>query len=123
MSYTLTVAPVIELPIKFSTSDSDQNQIGKKTEFFFHLRAKRMDQAALRAAMNDTDLPTKDLLQQQIVGWRGQRLVQNGSGEMAEFTAEAFDCMLSLVGIEQLILNAYLRAVVQADSLAEKAKN
>lgn len=121
MAYKLTVADVIELPIKFTLNDA-----GKTSLHTFTLRAKRMTQDELRAALKDTELPTRDLLQDKVIGWRGQRLVVDEGDDKAapaDFNAESFDCLLSLVGMEAIVLSAYLKGVVLADSQAEKAKN
>ena len=128
MAYKLTIADVIELPIKFTLNDA-----GKTSLHTFTLRAKRMTQDELRVALDDTERPTRDLLQDKVVGWRGQRLVvdegdEGGGGDgktaaPADFNAESFDCLLSLVGMEAIVLSAYLKGVVLADSQAEKAKN
>ena len=124
MAYKLTVADVIELPIKFTLNDA-----GKTATHSFTLRAKRMNQDELRAALKDTELPTRDLLQDKVVGWRGQHLVVDAGTQgddkaaPADFNPEAFDCLLSLVGMEAIVLSAYLKGVALADSQAEKAKN
>ena len=119
MAYKLTIADVIELPIKFTVNDA-----GKNVPHAFTLSAHRMTQDELRAALNDTALPTRDLLHQRVCGWRGQRLVvDDGNNAPADFNTESFDCLLSLVGMEGIVLSAYLKGVVLADSQAEKAKN
>ena len=119
MAYKLTIADVIELSIKFTLNDA-----GKTAVHSFALLAQRMTQDELRATLKDGDLPTRDLLHQRVIGWRGQRLVvDEGNNAPADFNAESFDCLLSLVGMESIVLSAYLKAVVLADSQAEKAKN
>lgn len=118
MPYKLTVADVIELPVKFSLNDA-----GKTQSHSFHLSAKRMSQESLRAVMDDEGRKTRDLLQEQITGWRGQRLVVDDSEQPADFNADAFDCLLSLVGMEQIVLVAYLQGLSLADSQSGKAKN
>ena len=119
MAYKLTIADVIDLSIKFTLNDA-----GKTAVHSFALLAQRMTQDELRATLKDGDLPTRDLLHQRVIGWRGQRLVvDEGSNAPADFNAESFDCLLSLVGMESIVLSAYLKAVVLADSQAEKAKN
>lgn len=116
-TYTLAIADQIELPIKFSVNDG-----GTAKSFAFKLKAKRMTQAALRAVFKDADILTRDLLTEQIVGWSGQRLVLDDDGEPAEFSAGAFEALLSLVGMENLVYGAYLKAM-GVEAPAEKAKN
>lgn len=118
MAYKLTIADVIELPIKFTLNDA-----GKTSIHAFTLRARRMTQDELRVTLKDGELPTRDLLHERITGWRGQRLVVDDADAPADFNPESFDCLLSLVGMESIVLSAYLKGVVLADSQAEKAKN
>jgi hypothetical protein len=115
--YTLAVADVVELPVKLTVNDG-----GKTASFSFHLRAKRMPQADLRRALKDEDVLTRDLLVQQVIGWRGQALVLDADGKPADFSRDAFEAMLTLVGMESLVLNAYLRAM-GVEAQAERAKN
>lgn len=118
MAYKLTIANVIELAVKFTVNDA-----GKTVPHAFTLSAHRMTQDELRATLKDGELPTRDLLHQRVIGWRGQRLVVDDGNAPADFNPESFDCLLSLVGMESIVLSAYLKAVVLADSQAEKAKN
>ena len=115
--FAFAIADVVELPIKLNVNDG-----GKTAAFAFHLRAKRMPQGELRRVLKEEETLTRDLLLQQVVGWRGQRLVLDDSGEPAEFSADALGFMLDLVGMELLVLNAYLRAM-GVEAPAEKAKN
>lgn len=116
MAYTLAVANVVELPVKFSVNDG-----GKTTPFAFHIRANRMAQDEIRRLLKD-EFPLRDLLLDQIVGWRGQRLVLDESGEPAAFSREALDCMMSLVGMEGVLAEAYLRGM-GVEAAAVRAKN
>ena len=116
MNYTLAIADVVELHLKAAVNDGGQDRT-----FAFHLRAKRMPQQALRDALADKDLTVKDFLREKITGWRGQRLVLGEDGEPAPFGPEALDCMLSVVGMETLVLNAYLKAM--GAEAVERAKN
>jgi hypothetical protein len=118
MAYKLTISDVVELPVKFTVNDA-----GKTVSHSFILSAKRMDQKLLRDTLNDSDKLTREVLQERVVGWRGQRLVVDENDAPADFSAEAFDCLLSLAGMEAVVLNAYLGALALADTSAGKAKN
>ena len=118
MAYKLTISDVIEFAVKFTANDA-----GKSVAHSFTLVAKRMDQQSLRDTLNDSGKLTRDVLQEQVTGWRGQRLVVDEQDAPATFGAESFACLLSLAGMESVVLNAYLAALALADTSAGKAKN
>lgn len=118
MAYKLTISDAIELPVKFTVNDA-----GKTVAHNFTLSARRMDQQLLRDTLNDSGKLTRDVLHEQVTGWRGQRLVVDEHDAPATFSAEAFACLLSLAGMEAMVLNAYLGALALADTSAGKAKN
>lgn len=118
MAYKLTISDVIELPVKFTLNDA-----GKTVAHSFTLSARRMDQQLLRDTLQDSSKLTRDVLQEHVTGWRGQRLVVDDNDAPADFSHEAFACLLSLAGMEAVVLNAYLGALALADTSAGKAKN
>ena len=118
MAYKLTISDVIEFPVKFTVNDA-----GKTIAHSFTISALRMDQQLLRDTLNDSGKLTRDVLQEQVTGWRGQRLVVDEHDVPAEFGGDAFACLLSLAGMESVVLNAYLAALALADTSAGKAKN
>ena len=118
MAYKLTISDVVELPVKFTVNDA-----GKTVAHSFTLSARRMDQQLLRETLQDSSKLTRDVLHDQVTGWRGQRLVVDDNDAPAEFSTEAFACLLSLAGMESVVLNAYLAALALADTSAGKAKN
>ena len=119
MAFKLTIADIVEVPVKLTINDGNRSVMHG-----FSLRAKRMDQQALREVLQDGTRLTRDVLQDQLVGWSGQRLVVDAdSGEPAPFSTEALDCLLSLPGAESIVLGAYLTALMAADGSAGRGKN
>lgn len=98
-----------------------------KKNFFFHLSAPRMSTDEWRAKFGpNADNPNQavgDFLREHITDWRGQRLVLDEQGKPADFSAEAFDAMLSVNGLEMLIFIAYQKAVFANDGDAGRRKN
>lgn len=106
MSFRLVVADTVDVPLNFSVNDA-----GKTVNFAFSLQATRVDQDTLRALVESDSAGTvADFLREHVTGWRGQRLVVDDEGKPAEFSPEAFGCMLGLVGAAGLMLSAYLEA-------------
>lgn len=106
MAFRLVVADVVELPVKFTVNDG-----GKTNSFAFHLLAKRLAQDELRSlTLDDESRSVAEFLQERVIGWRGQRLVVDDAGQPAEFSQEAFACMLGLVGLAGVCFAAYIEA-------------
>lgn len=119
MAFKLTVGEFIEVPVKGALKDGSRD-----VQFSFVLTAKRIPIAEYRAALGeDSVLTVREFLQAYVTGWRDQRLVVDDAGQSAPFGAEAFEVLLSLVGMEQTVLGAYLRALQVSDTSAGKAKN
>lgn len=118
MHFKLTIANAVEVPVKFTLNDA-----GKKTPFAFHLTGARMTQAEIRGLLDDTERTTRELLLKQFTGWRGQTPVVDEADQPAAFSPEAFECLLSLAGMEQIVLQAYMVELAAADTAAGKAKN
>lgn len=119
MTYKLVVADVVEVPVKFTLNDA-----GKTVSHFFHLTARRLSQDALQDLMKRSDTPLREFLAENVTGWRGQRLVvDEETGAPAAFSPAAFDCLLSLAGMQGIVYAAYLGAVVLADTAQGREKN
>lgn len=118
MGFKLTISDTLEVPVRFTVNDG-----GKTVPHSFSLLARRMDQQQLRDTLQDNARLTREVLHERVTGWRGQRLVIDDVGEPAAFGPEAFDCLLSLAGMESIVLSAYLGALVAADTSAGRAKN
>lgn len=106
MGFKLLIADNVEVPVKFTVNDG-----GKTSSHFFHLQARRVPQEAFKPMGDGTDDRTvSEFLAEQVFGWRGQHLVADDAGEPAAFSPDAFQCMLSLVGLAGLVFKAYLEA-------------
>lgn len=119
MTFRLTVGEFIEVPVKGAIKDGSRD-----VPFSLVLTAKRIQIAEYRAALGqDSELTVREFLQSYVTGWRDQRLVVDDAGQPAPFGAEAFEVLLSLVGMEQTVLGAYLRALQVSDTSTGRAKN
>jgi hypothetical protein len=106
MNYKLVISDTVEVPVKFTVNDA-----GKTSGFQFHLIAQRLPQEAFKAlAEGDADRTVGQFLADHVTGWRGQRLVVDDAGNPADFSPEAFACMLDLVGVAGLAFTAYIEA-------------
>jgi len=115
--FKLAISNVVDCPVKFKVQDGSDT----KTHAFT-LIGKRITQQELRDAHADDTTSVRDYLKAQITGWRGQRLVVDGdSGEPAAFSVEAFECLLTLPGMEAVAYRAYLAANVLADTAEGRA--
>ena len=115
--FKLAIAPIVDCAVKVKVQDGSD----AKTHAFT-LIGKRITQQELRDVHADETTSVRDYLRQQITGWRGQRLVvDESSGEPVPFSAEAFDCLLTLPGMELAAYRAYLAACVAADTAEGRA--
>lgn len=115
--FKLAIADVVDVAIKFKVQDG-----GVAKPHSFTLIGGRMSQQEVRAVAADNDTPVKDFLLERITGWRGQRLViDKSNGEPVPFSPEAFECLLTLPGMEMIAYHAYLRANVLSDSAEGRA--
>lgn len=110
MGFKLVIADVVDVPVRCTFGNKD---------FSFTLHARRDAQPLLDAALRE-DGATSDFMRERVTGWRGQTLViDDATGAPAEFSAEAFDVMLSVAGMPRTLFLAYL----EANSAKAKAKN
>lgn len=120
MGFRLVIGEVLDVPVKLSVSGA-----GKPASFAFTLQAKRIGLAEYRDQLGpDAGTLTREFLLENVSGWKGQRLVvDDDTGEPAQFGAEAFEAMLDVVGAEAVIFAAYLKALAASDTAAGKEKN
>lgn len=133
--FRLLIAAVVEFPVNLKIRDA-----GITRDFRFHLIGKRLtaeeaqeqlagkpeaaaDEAVdLDAATADKGLTVREFLRTNIVGWRGQKLVTaDDEGTPADFSLEAFDAMLTIVGAAAVFFEHYV-ATIPAQSDAPPAK-
>lgn len=120
MAFKLVVGDVIEFSVKFTLNDGGKRAV----QHAFTLFAKRMSQAALRDLLRDDARLVSEVLHAQVTGWRDQRLVvDDATGQPAEFGPEALECLLGLAGMGSIAYTAYLNALVLADTAQGKEKN
>lgn len=119
MAYKLTISNIIDVPIKGSVKDG-----GSSVSFNFTLCCKRLDTAAFREAFGpESKVLAREFLQSHVTDWRGQRLVTDDDGKPAGFAPEALDCLLDVVGMETICVNAYRDAVIASHTPAGRAGN
>lgn len=120
--YQLVIDNTVDVPVNL---DIGSGRVRKN--FFFHLTGKRLSvdewQAHFGPRAENPHMPVADFLREHISGWRGQQLVVDETGTPAEFNAESFDAMLSVVGVEMLIFIAYQKAIFASDGDAGRRKN
>lgn len=105
--YTLSIEDIVKFLIKFELKVGD----GKKT-FKFHMIAKRVEQSVISGWISEgADTRIKDILKDVVTGWDGQTLVMDGD-EPAKFNDEAFDVLLGLPGVANLMFTTYLKESV-----------
>jgi hypothetical protein len=118
MALKLTIGEFIDVPVKGSVKDG-----GRDISFAFTLQARRIPIEAYREALGEgSDLTVREFLAGHLTGWRDQRLVVDDTEQPAPFSADALGMLLSVVGMEQTVLGAYLRALQVSDSGAERGK-
>ncbi len=106
--YTLAIDDVVEVPVKFTLKAGKVNKL-----FSFTLTATRVPVDDIQEAMKAAELRYKEALISLDVftGWDGQRLVLDGDGKPAEFSAEALDVMLTAPGVAQVVYIAYMKEI------------
>lgn len=123
MAFILKIGNFVELPIRLEINDGSKPAI-----FNFKLTAKRLSVSEWEKHFS-TDgehagQPVRDFLLDHITGWTGQGLViDEGTGQPAEFNRESFTAMLSVMGVQPVVFQKYVEAIASAASKDGKAKN
>lgn len=104
--YTLSIDDVADVTFKFTVKNKGVDKTHKVT-----LQCKRLDQEAIDALLEENERKFKGFMTAVTTGWAGQTLVLGPNGEPADFSAEALDLMLGVVGIAAIAFGAYLKAV------------
>lgn len=119
MGFKLTIGEFLDVPVKGTLKDG-----GRDAPFQFTLQARRIGLEAYREALGEGSTVTvREFLTANVTGWSGQRLVVDDTGQPAGFSAEAFELLLGVVGMEQTLLAAYLRSLQISDTSVGRAKN
>lgn len=106
-TYKLAIAAIIFFPVTLRIQDE-----GRTRTFKFELQADRITQDELRDELGENkDRPVGELLKLHVTGWRNQQLVLDEStGQPADFSLGAFEAMLSVPGAPTAIFAAYVEA-------------
>lgn len=119
MAFKLTLGDVIEFPVKGFVRDG-----AGSVPISFTACAKRIPVELYRDVLRDgADITKRDVLADNLTDWRGQRLVRDDQGEYAAYSVAALDMLLSVVGMDTLISQAYFDALQISDTAAGRAKN
>lgn len=102
----LVIENTVKVPVKF-----DVNNKGKGKSFNFNLICDRLPQDELSAIMKDDSALTVDVMTRVTKGWENQTLVIDDDNQPVDFSAENFEVMLSLPGIQNVAWLSYLKEV------------
>lgn len=102
--YTLAIEDTVKVPVKFNA-----NSAGKVINQFFHLECERLDQEQIDATLKDKEEKMTEFARRVTKGWSGQTIVLDANKKPAEFCVEAFDVLLGLPGMAQIIFKSYLQ--------------
>lgn len=108
--YKIVVSDTVIVKIVATLKGAD----GRDNQYKFDLICKRKGAEELKEKMGGGET-IKDLLHEVTTDWRGQRLVLESDDTPAEFSTEAFDCMLDIAGMGMVLFNSYLKQVAAAE--------
>ncbi|UGQ45080.1 phage tail assembly chaperone [Massilia endophytica] len=104
--FKVLVGDIFRATVKGTVPGED----GKPKDFEFVLICNRSSQEEVKKAYEGSGLIYADFLKQKVKGWDGQQLVlDNTTGQSAEFSEEAFDALLSIQAMGLVCFNAYNR--------------
>lgn len=119
MAFKLVIGDVLDVAVKGSVKDG-----AATVPFSFTLQMKRLPVEQYREAIKpENDMLVREFLVDNVQGWRGQRLVLDDDEQPAGYSPEAFACLLTLVGMEQTCVTAYLQALQVSDTAAGRRGN
>lgn len=94
--------------VAFTLAIKDEN--GKDVQRKATLVCERLEASELRKEVMDGNRPSSEVLRKVTKGWQEQTLVQDEeTGQLAEFSPEAFDAMLEVPGVANVAWQSYLR--------------
>lgn len=108
----LAIGNTVKVPVKLTLNNG-----GKIASFSFSVLANRLDQAQIKANLDDSESLISEFLAEIIHDWSGQTLVLDDDDKPSDFSAEALDLMLGVAGVSVVIFQSYLKEV------GAKAKN
>lgn len=119
MAFKLVIGDRLDVTVKGEVVDG-----AGKLPFRFVLQMRRLGVEEYRKVLApDSEVLVRDFILDNTEGWRDQRLVLGEDGKPAEYSREALACLLGVVGMESLCLNAYVSALQVADKPAGRVGN
>jgi hypothetical protein len=117
MAFKLAIADTVVVPVKFSMADG-----AKTKQYSFTLSCERLGADAWdNSIRGDDGLITNDKIKDKLIditsGWTGQTFVLLDDGTPADFSREAFEFLLTVPGLLDVVTKSYMK-----ESVA-KAKN
>jgi hypothetical protein len=101
---TLAIQNSTEIAVKFTLKEGSVQKL-----FAFSFTATRLDQDEIQERLEDKDRKVKSFMAEVITGWAGQRLVLEDNGQPADFSPEALEMLLNVMGVAVILFNAYLK--------------
>lgn len=101
--FKLVVSDTITVPVAGRLPDAAGNLV----PFSFELTARRLPADKMREVMASEELLMTDFLRSVVQGWKG---VLDEAGAPIEFSPGAFDSLLNILGMSNLVFAAYLDA-------------
>lgn len=106
MALKLRIGNRIQVPVKGELVDG-----GKKIALDFKLRMTRLPVTEYRDRVKE-GLVYRDFILAETDAWEKQDLVLDDNDRPAEFSGEALGLLLSIVGMEGLIWDCYVKTLV-----------
>lgn len=117
MAIKLKIGNFLDIPVKLSLNDGTP----RPANFSFSLTGKRLTTEEARKV---DGREYTEILRENITGWKDQTLVlDDETNQPAPFSPEAFEAMLGLVGVPQLLYAAYIHELVKAAAPEATRKN
>ena len=123
MAFKLAISSDVEFPVHIKVRDG-----ARMVDHRFHIIGKRLSAEEARQVLDGegsfAGLTIVDFLNENIIGWRDQKLVQDAdTGRPVEFGSEAFAALLSVAGAGGVIHLNYLQALAASDGSEGRRKN
>lgn len=107
-TFKLAIEDTVKFPVKFELKSNDV----KKT-FKFFIIAKRTEQSVMAEWLKkETEKPVLEIVKEVVTGWADQTLVVDEDGQPVKFSEEAFDALLGVPGVSNMIFATYLKESV-----------
>lgn len=105
MKFKFAVEDTVEVPVKFTVKNG-----GVDNKMNFTLVCKRMESGELKSTLEGDEKLTKEFVLDVTTDWKGQRfLVEEATGNPAEFSREALEALLSFPGLANMAFISYLK--------------